>query len=125
MKTSIESESVTTVAATVAGEDIRCGDFVTVLNATFEVPSYLWDQAMLAPTELVRLKMIPSDAGVPLKVFAICLPFVYAKDTKGEINTLDLRREQIVRLNGDCAEKVWNELKAAQKKKTERKTART
>ena len=116
MKISTESEC-TTVAATVAGEDIHCGDFVTLLNAIFEVPSYLWDQEMLPPTELVRLKMIPSEAGAPLKVFAICLPFIYAKDTKGEIKTLDLRREQIVRLNGDCAEKVWDELKAAHKKK--------
>jgi hypothetical protein len=71
----------------------------------------------LPPAELVRLKMIPSDAGLPLKVFGICLPFIYAKDTKGEIKTLDLRREQVVRLNCDCAEKVWSELKSAQKKK--------
>jgi hypothetical protein len=117
MKTSTESHSATTVAATIAGEDIHCGDFVTLLNAIFEVPSYQWDQAMLPPTELVRLKLIPCDAGVPLKVFAVCLPFIYAKDSKGEIKTLDLRREQLVRLSGDCAEKVWDELKAAQKKK--------
>jgi hypothetical protein len=117
MKTTTEFQSVTTVAATVAGEDIHCGDFVTLLNATFELPSYMWDQAMLPPAELVRLKMIPSDAGVPLKVFAICLPFIYAKNTTGEIKTLDLRREQLVRLNCDSAEKVWDELKAAQKRK--------
>lgn len=117
MKTSTESTAATTVAATVAGEDIHCGDFVTVLNTIFEVPSYQWDQALLPPTELVRLKMIPCDAGVPLKVFAVCLPFIYAKDSKGEIKTLDLRREQLVRLNCDSAEKVWDELKAAQKRK--------
>jgi hypothetical protein len=117
MRTSTEPESATTVAATVAGEDIHCGDFITLLNATFELPSYMWDQALLPPTELVRLKMIPSDAGLPLKVFSICLPFVYAKDTKGEIRTLDLRREQVVRLNCDCAETVWREFKSAQKRK--------
>ncbi len=117
MKTSIDSECVTSVAATVAGEDLRCGDFITLLNATFEIPSYMWDQALLSPSEIVRLKMIPSEAGVPLKVFGVCLPFVYAKNSQGEIKTLDLRREQVVRLNGECAEDVWRELKAAQKRK--------
>ena len=47
MKTSVDSEFVTTVAATVAGEDLRCGDFITLLNATFEIPSYMWDQVSL------------------------------------------------------------------------------
>ena len=116
MKTSTESDVSTTVAATVAGEDIHCGDYVTCSSATCEVPSYMWDQAMLPAAELVRLKIIPSDAGVPLKVFAVCLPFVYAKDTCGDVQTLDLRRQQIVRLNLDCAKEVWHELKNAKKR---------
>ena len=33
--------------------------------------------AGLSPHELVRLKMIPANAGQPLRVIAICLPFVY------------------------------------------------
>jgi hypothetical protein len=115
MKTSTESQSTTTVAATVAGEDVRCGDYVTVLNATCEVPSYMWDQAMLPAGELVRLKIIPCEAGVPLKVFAVCLPFLYAKNASGELKTLDLRRQQIVRLDRTCAKKVWDELKPGKK----------
>jgi hypothetical protein len=116
MKTTTESHSAITVAATVSGEDIQCGDYVAVLNVTCEVPSYMWDQAMLPAAELVRLRIIPSDAGVPLKVFAVCLPFVYAKDDQGNVRTLDLRRQQIVRLNFDCAKEVWDELKDFKRK---------
>jgi len=117
MKTSTEIDVSTTVAATVAGEDIHCGDYVALLNIICEVPSYLWDscQAMLSAQEVVRLRLIPSDAGVPLKVFAVCLPFIYVKDTKGDLQTLDLRRQQIVRLNQDCAKEVWDELKGRRK----------
>ena len=111
MKTSIEPQSRTTVAATVAGEDVSCGDYVTLLTATCEVPSYMWDQAMLPPTELVRLKIMPSDAGVPLKVFAICLPFVYAKTPTGQVRTLDLRWQNIARLDRASAKEVWTALK--------------
>jgi hypothetical protein len=76
----------------------------------------MWDQAMLPASELVRLRIIPGDAGVPLKVFAVCLPFVYAKDHKGNVQSLDIRRQQIVRLNSDCAKEVWHELKGLKRK---------
>src|SRR5262245_31309621 len=111
MKTSIESDTTTTVAATVAGEDVHCGDYVTVMNETCDVPSYMWDQAMLPAGELVRLKLIPSEAGVPLKVFAVCLPFVYARTTTDDVCMLDLRRQQIVRLDRSAAKEVWSALK--------------
>ena len=118
MKVSTETSCETSVAATLAPEDVACGDFVAVLKVTYELPTYLWDspQAMLPVDELIRLQLVPADSGVPLKVFAVCLPFVYAKTTAGEIKTLDLRREQIVRLNRDCAKVVWDELKPEKKK---------
>jgi hypothetical protein len=91
-----ESSSDTTVAATLAPEDVACGDFVAVLNMTFELPTYMWDaaQAMLPVDELIRLQLIPSDSGVPLKVFGVCLPFVYVKSTAGDVLTLDTRRHR-------------------------------
>ena len=117
MKTSSATTLETTVAATVAGEDVCCGDFVALLTTIYEAPSYLWDgcDATLRPHELVRLRMIPTDAGMPLKVFGVCLPFLYAKTAGGELKTLDLRREQIVRLDRHCAKQVWHELKQTKK----------
>ena len=113
MKTPSEAQFETTVAATIAGEDVSCGDFVAMLTTIYEAPSYLWDGcgASMQPHELVRLRMIPSDAGFPLKVFAVCLPFLYAKNSIGELKVLDLRQQQIVRLDRRCAKEVWNELK--------------
>jgi hypothetical protein len=102
-------------AATVAGEDLACGDYVARLNETVELPSYMWDSwmASLSPHELVRLKVVPRDAGQPLKVLAICLPFVYAKTPRKETLTIDTRRTQLVRLDRECAKAVWKELRSA------------
>ena len=49
-----------TAAATVAGEDLACGDYVALLNETVDFPSFLWDAcgASLSPHELVRLRII-------------------------------------------------------------------
>jgi len=62
-----------TAAAIVAGEDLACGDYVSLLNETVDFPSFLWDScgATLSPYELVRLKVIPVTAGRPWKVIAI------------------------------------------------------
>ena len=106
----------------VYGEDIACGDFVALLNETVDVPSYLWDFSgtSLSPHELVRLKLIPGDAGQPLRVIEICLPFVYAKSPNGETTTIDIRRLQLVRLDRKCAKAVWKKLRSKLKKKKRR-----
>ncbi len=117
MKTKAKSNLETRVAATVAGEDLACGDYVAVLTEIVEAPSFLWDccGASLSPHELVRLKMIPADAGRPLKVLAVCLPFVYAKTHKGKTTTIDLRQMHLVRLDRKCAKVVWKTLQTRQR----------
>ena len=103
-----------TLAATVLNEDINSGDFVALLNECVDVPSYLWDTCAtsLAPHEMVRLKLMPEEAGRPLKVIAVCLPFVYAKSPSGRFETLDTRRMQLVRLNRRCAKVLWKQMRA-------------
>ena len=114
MKTGAASQLESTAAATVAGEDLACGDYVSLLNETVDFPSFLWDAcgASLSPHELVRLRLIPENTGQPLKVIAICLPFVYAKTPRGEVATLDTRRAQLVRLDRKCAKLIWKEIRS-------------
>lgn len=97
-----------TLASRVAGEDISCGDFVSALTQTVEVPSYFWDctNVTLSPGEMVPLTFVPHDSGEPFKVIAVCLPFVYVKDSFGKASSIDLRRVQLVRLDPDCAKAV-------------------
>jgi hypothetical protein len=117
MKTQTVSQLEPRAAATVAGEDLACGDYVALLNETVAFPSFLWDSCgvSLSPHELVRLKIIPADAGHPLKVIAICLPFVYAKTPSRETATIDTRRTQLVRLDRKCAKAIWKELRSVAK----------
>lgn len=117
MKTTAASQLELTAAATVAGEDLAGGDYVSVLNETVEFPSFLWDAcgASLPPHELVRLRLVPANAGHPLRVVAICLPFVYAKMPSGEMATIDTRRTQLVRLDRKCAKAIWRELRSGAK----------
>ncbi len=119
METTTETNDQTTVAARVAGEDIKRGDYVTVLNKIVELPSFLWScsSSILPADEPVRLRCMPSDAGQPFKVVAVCLPFVYTKRPKGGTTAFDTRQNQLVRLDPDSGRKVWKRLRKTLEKK--------
>jgi hypothetical protein len=99
----------TTLASTVAPEDLQLGDYVTLLNIICELPSYLWcaDATTLSIEEPVRIRLIPASAGKPLKVQAICLPFVLVKKPSGKQRTLDLRQCRLARLDKTYVSATW------------------
>jgi hypothetical protein len=112
MKTDVSTNQSTTTAASVAPEDLKCGDFVAVLSEVIEVPSYLWMNLVTTEREtLFRMRCIPSGTGLPLKVKAICLPFVFVKPPTGQFETIDIRRVQLVRLDESYGRKVWRSLR--------------
>jgi len=113
MKTASKTRNLPTLAARVHGEDINRGDFLALLSQTVDVPSYFWDCSGLTldPQEMVRLRLIPGDAGLPMKVVAVCLPFVYAKTPFGAVQTIDTRCMDLVRLDRHCAKQVWKEMR--------------
>lgn len=122
MAAKCKSQLESKIAATVSGEDLACGDYVALLTETVDVPSYLWDrcETALSPHELVSLKLIPEDAGQPLKVVAVCLPFVYVQTPNLETATVDTRRASLVRLDRKCAKVVWKKLKSKAKRENKR-----
>lgn len=113
MTTPVTTTFETHVGRSLAPEDLRPGDLVSVLTEILELPSFLWchDSQLLAPDEPVRMPWRPDDAGTPLKVKAICLPFVFVKTPNGEGRILDMRRCQLVRLSSDYARSVWRAFK--------------
>ena len=99
----------TQVSRVLAAEDLRRGDFVSILHEIVEFPSFWWgcDPQLHPPNEPVRMQCHSSESGTPLKVKAICLPFVFVKKPCGEHRTLDVRQHRLVRLSGGYARPVW------------------
>ena len=100
------------VARSLAPEDLRLGDYVTVLAEIVEWPSFYWhcDAQVWPPQEPVRLQRYSDDGGTPLKIKAICLPFVFVKKPCGGHLTLDIRQHRLVRLPLAYARPVWKTL---------------
>ena len=112
----------TIVSRSLSAEDLKCGDFVGILHEIIEWPSFFWDcdPQLLPPHEPVRLTCRAAAGGTPLKVKAICLPFVFVKQPCGQHQTLDIRRHKLVRLSDDYAQLVW---KAMQKQTAQARRA--
>jgi hypothetical protein len=123
METTTETTCQTTVAARVAGEDILPGDYVTILNSSVELPSFLWcaSGSTLPADEPVRIVCVPRDAGRPFKVVTVCLPFVYTKDPQAGTIILDTRQQQLVRLDPKNGSVVWKRLRKASRRYRKRK----
>lgn len=113
MKTSTRHFPAPSLAATTAPEDLRPGEYVAVLNETWEYPSFLWcgDAGTSPREEPIRIRWRPQPAGVPLKVKAVCLPFVFVEDPHGQFRTADVRQTEFVRLQRDYARLVWKSLR--------------
>jgi hypothetical protein len=104
------------LAATVAGDDLAIGQYVAVLSEIREYLSIFWEDyggGRFSPQETVRIPFTPTTAGEPLKVEAICLPFVFVKSANGDHRSLDLRMVRLARLDTAYAKFV---LKTGKKK---------
>ncbi|MBN2022746.1 MAG: hypothetical protein JW809_08110 [Pirellulales bacterium] len=118
MKTLSTTNRTTHVARTLAPEDLRPGDFVGILSETTELPSFLWQGELpaVAADEPVRVRWLGQDGGTPLKVKAICLPFVFVRAPRGGHRTLDVRQHQLVRLKRRYARGVWKAMRRRKKR---------
>jgi hypothetical protein len=102
-----------TLAKPLAPEEIRPGDFVSMLHEIAELPSFFWcaDATVLPANELIRIQYVPEGGGIPMKVKSVCLPFVLVKSPFGDQRTLDVRQCRLARLDGNYARTTWKSYK--------------
>ncbi|MEM9252138.1 MAG: hypothetical protein AAGB29_07285 [Planctomycetota bacterium] len=91
-------------------EDLRRGDVIVVTHEQFQVLRVGCDAGYGEKDLRVdRVTCIPSwDAGRPMKVRAVCLPFVYAVTPEREGEAIDLRLQTIARLPRKAGRAVFD-----------------
>lgn len=88
-------------------EDVRIGDYVAITHTTYEFIADPCTGITQPEVKPARVTMIPWNAGRPMKVVAVCLPFVLVLDTSRTTETLDLRRHRIARLGRAYGRKAF------------------
>ena len=114
------ANQVSTLAKSLAPKEICAGDYVAVLHIVFEFPALVWvdDFSLIDYDEMIRLPFIPNETGAPLRVKAVCLPFVLVKHPCGKHQTLDVRHHRLAKIDQAYAKLA---IKAHQSKKKKRK----
>ncbi len=92
---------------------MKLGDYITVCH---EIGQLLpecseWKRDM----QVIHVRFMPWDAGDPLRVEGVCLPFVLVSTPQGKHETLDLRRQEIVRLDPSFGRSAFKKMKPPDK----------
>jgi hypothetical protein len=104
-----------TLVRPVAPEDIRRGTHVAVLYFVFEYIPFGCDEAWQDPRPR-RVEVLPGpDAGTPLRVREVCLPYILVEHPDGKHRTLDVRRYRLGLLSERFAGKAFKRLAAGPK----------
>lgn len=114
----METMTKTQAVRRLAPEDIQVGDFVTLVSETYQFPTFLWFCGDGPQDEPVRMKFLPCEnVGAPLKVQAVCLPFVITRTAGKKFRTLDVRQCELARLDAAYAEVAWRGARKKKRKK--------
>jgi hypothetical protein len=108
------SKKKSSLACSIAPEDIRRGHYVTVLHVIDEYLPFLFDKP---GTEPVAIRWRPTSQAQPLEVVDVCLPFVTVVKASGGVLTLDVRRHELARLDDGYARRVVKRLRAHRAKR--------
>jgi len=92
----MEKTNQVKVARQVRPDDIRVGDYVAVLCETYEWPVFFCGTDF-GPTSQ-RATMIPNATEDPVRIEAVCVPFVFVVDPGGERRVIDMRRVRLARV---------------------------
>jgi hypothetical protein len=119
-----EKHDAITLAKSVAPEDLVRGEYVAILNETYEYVSFLWncDSTVLPPNIPIKIQWQSQSEGMPMKIVDICLPFIFIKEPNGTHRSLDMRKYQLVRLDESYAKRVWDILDTRKDEKSKKKS---
>lgn len=102
-----------TLMRPLAPEDIRRGTHVAVLYYVLEYLPFWCDESW-QPLKVRRVEVLPGpDAGTPLRVREVCLPYILVEHPDGKHRTIDVRRYRLGLLSERFAEKAFKRLAAA------------
>ena len=102
-----------TMSRSLPPEDIRVGQYVTVLHVLRE--SEPFDDEFDAAWRGVRLQRtlwLPWSGGMPMRVVEVCLPFVLVERANGRHRTLDVRRYKLARVSERYGQEVFKRIPA-------------
>lgn len=99
-------------------EDIRIGDYVVKTHRRYQLVPCSVERPMSGEAiEPVILYGWPFDSGEPMKVLAVCLPFVMTESAEGLREAIDTRQDVLMRVSKTYAKAAKPKPEKKKKKK--------
>ncbi len=99
------------IARAVAPEDIRPGEYVSVLHVVCECMPPPWERADWNG-RLSRVLLLPSGNPSPVQVVDVCIPYVLVKTARGKRRMIDVRKYRLARVSEEFGRRVFEEIEA-------------
>ena len=84
-------------------EDIQVGYYITVTHTTYHLLPQVLEARVGGEVELLRATTLAQNAGEPLEVVALSLPFVMAESVNGRRSAIDTRCNALAWVDRDYA----------------------
>ena len=105
-----------------APEDIQVGDHIAVSQKRYQLlPDVVETSVTGREVEPLTVTLIPFNAGEPMKVVGLSLPFVMCKLPNGDREAIDTRRHALVRVGKAYASAAQSPTDKKREAKTKRK----
>lgn len=122
----LEKDNKVRVARQVRPDDICVGSFVAVLCETYEWPEFsCFGGAKEAGSDGVqRVTLVPNETKPPVRIEAVCVPFVFVVDAGGKRQVFDMRRIRLARVSNRFGRSVFAAMSRKKSRKKSHKKGR-
>lgn len=101
------------ISVRLSPDDVAIGDYITITHMTYELIPPPCGDSWNKTIEPSRVTILHHDAGRPLKVIEVCIPFILTRDANGQHEPVDLRRCRIARLSQKYGKRLFKKQKPA------------
>ena len=112
-----------TTTKILAPEDIHDGQFVSLLDEIGEhISCFFPSDATLDGPAPRRVRWLPDEGELPMRVIAVCLPFVLVERADGQNRVLDVRHHRLTLITDRFGRKAFKRFRPKRPKSSRRRT---
>ncbi len=116
-KTNKKKDNGISVVRQVRADDVCVGDYVVVMHESYDFVSMACFSDADS-TKVERVTVLPNETKPPVRIEAVCVPFLMVKAVGGKRTMVDMRRVQLGQVSSRFGRSVFAALRPKRSKKS-------
>ncbi|MFG0260719.1 MAG: hypothetical protein ACF8LK_10250 [Phycisphaerales bacterium JB041] len=110
-------DNVVRVVRQVRADDVRVGDYVVVMHESYDFMACGFGADNV---RVQRVTVLPNSTEAPVRIEAVCVPFLMVRSARGECSMIDMRRVQLATVAGRFGRAVFAAMGPGRARKTKK-----